>query len=163
MDASTIRPPLAVVSVERLDRAAIKAVRFAASITTSVQGVFVAVEGTDPQRVQRDWRELIERPMRDCGHPPPQLLVVSSPYRRIVTPLIRTVKQLADRHQDRTITVIVPELIEPHWYQMWLHSQRATLLKIALLMHGGPRVVVANTPWYVEDEPLPHAPVGEDG
>ena len=111
--------------------------------------------GTDPQGVQENWKALIERPICGSGRPKPHLIVVPSPYRRIIKPLIRAVRQLADEHPDRTIAVIVPELIEPHWYQMWLHSQRATLLKIALLMRGGPRIVVANTPWYVRDEPLP--------
>jgi hypothetical protein len=155
MDAATICPPVAVVYLERIDRAAIKAVRFAASITTAVHGVFVAVEGTDRDRVQNDWKMLIEEPVCRSGRPKPHLLVVPSPYRRVIKPLIGAVQQLADQHPGRTIAVIVPELIEPHWYQMWLHSQRATLLKIALLMRGGPRVVVANTPWYVRDEPLP--------
>jgi len=51
----------------------------------------------------------------------------------------------------RTVAVIIPERIEPHWYQMWLHSQHATLIKIALLMRGGPHVAVVNTPWYVAE------------
>jgi amino acid transporter len=155
IDATTIRPPVAVVSVDRIDRAAMKAVRFAASITTTVHGVLVATEGSDPERVQHDWQVLIERPICGAGRPKPQLLVVPSPYRRIVKPLIRTVRQLADQHPGRTIAVIIPELIEPHWHQMWLHSQRATLLRFALLLHGTPGIVVVNTPWYVRDEPLP--------
>jgi hypothetical protein len=148
---------VAVVSVERIDRAAIKAVRFAVSISPAVHAVFVAVEGSDPGRIEDDWKALIERPIKESGRPAPRLLVVPSPYRRLVKPLIRAVRQLAAQHPGRTIAVIIPELIEPHWYQMWLHSQRATLLKIALLKRGGPSVVVANTPWYVRDEPLPGA------
>jgi hypothetical protein len=81
----------------------------------------------------------------------PRLHRIRSPYRRVVQPLLDAVHQVAEMYPARTIAVVIPERIEPHWYQMWLHSQRATLIKIALLMRGGPHVAVVNTPWYVTD------------
>jgi hypothetical protein len=53
----------------------------------------------------------------------------------------------------------VPELVDRRWYQMLLRSHRATLLKGLLLLRGGPRVIVINTPWYLEpDETSEEAP-----
>jgi len=50
----------------------------------------------------------------------------------------------------RQIAVIVPELVEKHWYHYPLHNQRAELLKAFLLLRGSPRIVLINVPWYIE-------------
>ena len=47
--------------------------------------------------------------------------------------------------------MVIPELVEARWYQYLLHNQRVTVLKAALLLHGGSRVVVVNVPWYLEE------------
>jgi hypothetical protein len=93
----------------------------------------------------------------DASRAKPELLVIASPYRRTIKPLLGVIRDLARQHEGRTIAVVVPELVEPHWYQMWFQSQRATLLKIALLIRGGDDIAVVNTPWYVRDEALPAA------
>jgi hypothetical protein len=45
--------------------------------------------------------------------------------------------------------VIVPELVERHWFQDLLHNQRAVWLKAALLRKGTPKIVVINVPWHL--------------
>ncbi len=50
----------------------------------------------------------------------------------------------------RQIAVIVPELVEKHWYHYPLHNQRAELLKALILLHGSQRIVLINVPWYLK-------------
>ena len=52
-------------------------------------------------------------------------------------------------HPDRQIAVIVPKLVERHWYHYLLHNQRAELLK-ALLRARGERIVLVNVPWHLK-------------
>ncbi len=151
LDVANLRPPVAVVPVHRVDRSAIKAIRFALSMGADVHGVHVITEGERQDDVEHAWHMLIEQPAHAAGLRAPRLRVVRSPYRRIVRPLLASIRELADLYRDRTIAVVIPEPIEPRWYQMWLHSQRATFLKLVLLMRGGPRVAVIDTPWYVRD------------
>jgi hypothetical protein len=40
--------------------------------------------------------------------------------------------------------------VEKHWYHNFLHNQRATWLKTALLLKGNRRIVIINVPWYVD-------------
>ena len=53
------------------------------------------------------------------------------------------------RNPGRQIAVIVPELVERHWYHYPLHNQRAELLKAFLLLKGSRNIVLINVPWYI--------------
>jgi hypothetical protein len=83
------------------------------------------------------------------GSPPPQLVVLPSPYRRLFTPLLTYIEQLKRQFPDRQIAVIIPELVEHHWYHYFLHNQRAEVLKALLLLEGDQRTIVINVPWYL--------------
>jgi hypothetical protein len=50
-------------------------------------------------------------------------------------------------HPDRQLAVIIPELVEVQWYNLFL-SHRATLLKTMLRLQGNPQIVIITTPWY---------------
>jgi hypothetical protein len=47
------------------------------------------------------------------------------------------------------IAVIIPELVERHWWHYLLHNQQGELLKMYLLLHGVQRIVIINVPWYL--------------
>ena len=72
-------------------------------------------------------------------------------YRQFFAPLVDYVEDLRDRHPERDIVVIVPDLVVHRWYHRFLHNNRGTVLRGLLRMRGGARVVVVNTPFYVSD------------
>jgi hypothetical protein len=55
----------------------------------------------------------------------------------------------AKNHPDRDIAVVVPELVEKHWYEVFLHKQHGELLSALLLLKGNDRVYIANVPWHL--------------
>ena len=59
--------------------------------------------------------------------------------------------KLEHEHQDRTIAVVVPELVEPRWYYYFLYNQRGELLAAQLLLNVDRRIVIINVPWYLRD------------
>ena len=77
-------------------------------------------------------------------------MTLPSPYRLILTPILDYVLKIEQENPDRQIAMIVPELVEQHWYHYPLHNQRAELLKALLLLHGSQRIVLINVPWYIE-------------
>ena len=97
------------------------------------------------------WDDLVGEPARAAGLAVPQLVLRRSTYRQFFAPLVRYVEQLRDRHPDRDLIVIVPDLVVRHWYHRFLHNNRGTVLRSLLRLRGGPRVVVVNTPFYLED------------
>jgi hypothetical protein len=80
----------------------------------------------------------------------PELVQVNSPYRFVVAPIVDYVIKTAEENPRRRIVTIVPELIERRWYNYFLHTQRAALLKTMLLMKGNHRISVLNMPWYLK-------------
>jgi amino acid transporter len=151
LDVNGISRPLAVVPLRRLDRVARKGLRFAIAISADVYAVQVLAEDLDSEDLTRNWHTLVEEPAASRGCPAPKLVVVRSPYREFFGPFLEWLRQFASAHEDRWIAVIIPELTHPRWYHFFL-SRRATLLKTLLLLHGGPRVVIVNTPWYPQEQ-----------
>jgi hypothetical protein len=52
-------------------------------------------------------------------------------------------------HPDRQIAVIIPDLVERHWYHYLLHNQEGEMLKALLQLRGHERVVIIGVPWYL--------------
>jgi len=82
--------------------------------------------------------------------PVPQLVLQKSTYRQFFAPFVDYVEHLRDRHPERDIVVIVPDLVVGHWYHAFLHNNRGAVLRGLLRLRGGSRVVVVNTPFYVD-------------
>jgi hypothetical protein len=90
-------------------------------------------------------------PARAAGIAPPRLVLLRSPYRRFVEPLMKFIKDLCLEAPGQPVAVPVPELMKRHWWQYLLHTQRARRLRQALLRHGGSAIVVISVPWYLEE------------
>jgi amino acid transporter len=142
-------PPIVVVPVKRMNRVARKALRLAVSMSPDVQVVQVFAEDLQMEDLRRNWREVVESPLRDAGFTAPELVLLHSPYREFFGPLLGHVRALTAANPRRYVAVVVPELVDRRWYQMLIRSHRSTLLKRLLLLRGGPRVIVINTPWYL--------------
>jgi hypothetical protein len=84
-----------------------------------------------------------------AGFAPPELVVLRSPYRLVITPIFKYIMELERKHPNRLISVLVPELVERRWYYYLLHNQRATALKVLLYAKGNRRIIVINVPWYL--------------
>lgn len=144
-------PPIVVVPIKRLNRVARKALRLAVSMSPTVQVVQVFAEDLAMEDLRPEWHRLVEVPLRDAGFTPPALVLLHSPYREFFGPLLEHVRSVVAAHPRRYVAVVVPELVDARWYDVLLRNHRSTLLKGLLLLRGGPRVIVINTPWYLRD------------
>jgi hypothetical protein len=104
----------------------------------------------DDQEFLSEWRREVEEPVRKAGLRMPQLKLLKSPYRFVIGPIVEFVLKLEEENPGRQIAVIIPEFVEKHWYQNFLHNRRATWLKAALLLKGNQRIVIINVPWYLD-------------
>jgi hypothetical protein len=147
----TSKPPIVVVPVQSWSRLTSRGLRFAFEISDDVRAIHVLTQDTTISELTPAWEELVGSAARAAGRPVPQLVLRRSTYRQFFAPLVEYVIQLRDRHPDRDLVVIVPDLVVRHWYHRFLHNNRGTLLRGLLRMRGGPRVVVVNTPFYLQD------------
>ena len=75
---------------------------------------------------------------------PVPLVVIESPYRETVRPVLRYVRQLRREHPGDVISIVIPEYVVAHWWQHLLHNQTALRLKGRLLFE--PSVTVTSVP-----------------
>jgi hypothetical protein len=124
--------------------------RFNLAARLSPEVIAVHVDpGEHSELLQDDWKNYVEQPFRDAGKEPPQLHILPSPYRFIVIPVVQFILDLAKKHPDRSVVVVIPELVEDRWYEFFLHNQRGRLLQWALLARGNERIFTVRAPWYV--------------
>jgi amino acid transporter len=149
LNATNLKPPLVLLLIRDWNRVTRKALRFAMKISPDVFALHVAADEAEALDAREQWALRVVYPTQEAGVPPPHLVVVPSPYRRLYAPLMDYLAELDREHPDRAIAVIIPELIERHWYHYFLHNQTAAFLKGYLYFSGFQRVVVINVPWYV--------------
>jgi hypothetical protein len=153
LDLDGLQSPIVVVPIRSLDRVARKALRLALTVSTEIIALQVLSDEDHETDLTSQWTELVERPCQGKYRIPPQLVVLRSQFREVVDPVVRDVQRLSALHPGRPIVIIVPELVERRWYHRLLRNHRATRLKARLLLQGSPEVVIANTPWYVDQAP----------
>jgi amino acid transporter len=140
--------PLVIVPLDRWSRITEKGLRFAMKLSDQIEAVHVDAEGCCDE-VQAMWQRNVAAPLAHTGKPVPRLIVVNSPYRFVLMPLVEHILHVEQAHPERQIAVLVPELVVRHWWQTPLHNQRAQLLKLLLLLRGNQRIIVINIPWYL--------------
>jgi len=141
--------PLIVIALTGWTRVGREALRFALTLSHEIKVVHVVEEGK-PNDLRDHWNDYVGRPAAAAGLPVPELVALKSPYRFVITPIVKYVLQLARNNPQRRVVTIVPELMEKRWYYYFLHTQRATLLKTRLLVESNDRISVLNIPWYLK-------------
>ena len=134
--------PVVVVPIARLDRAAVRALAFARSVSPSVRAVHISTSKASAEEFRKRWVRLGTDIDVD---------VVESPYRSLVQPLLKYIDAL-DKSDDRPITVVISEFVPHHWWEWLLHSQTAFRLKAALLFR--PNTIVIDVPYHFEETDL---------
>ncbi|MFJ1576433.1 APC family permease [Streptomyces sp. NPDC088182] len=129
---------LSVVPVDALHQASMRALAYAASLQQPLLVLHVSPSDEDAERFREAWQLWGD-------HLP--LRIVLSPYRATVAPLISYLESLHHQRPDLTITVILPEIVERHWWHRLLHSPLAGRLRRAL--RSLPKIVVTTVPFHV--------------
>ncbi len=146
------QPPVVIIPISGWNRVTERALRFGLQMSNEIIAVHVSTDKNESRRLQETWAEYVEKPARAADASVPALEIVYSPYRQIYQPILDFVKKTKQQKPDRLIAIIIPELVEPHWYQYLLHNQRGAGLKALLFLEGEQRIVVINIPWYLREE-----------
>ncbi len=142
-------PPLVILPVQGWNRVVEKALRFAFKISTNIRAVHIDT-GEGSEIFRDEWCRFVEQPAMEAGLAAPELVVLPSPYRLILAPIVDYVLEAERTNPGQQIAVLIPELVERHWYHHLFHNKRASVLKALLLLRGNQRIVVINVPWYLD-------------
>ena len=130
-----------LVLVGDVHRGVVRAVQYARTLapTAAVRGVYVETDPGKTSRLEEKWAAW------GLGVP---LVVLTSPYRSLLRPLLDYLDQIQARGDDQVVTIVLPEFLPRHWWQHVLHNQTALLVKGALLFRKN--TVVADVPYLLK-------------
>jgi amino acid transporter len=125
-----------IVPMQDMRRDAIQAIKLGLTMAKSV----VAVHVTDDLVAAAAFRARFESQVEGVD-----LVIVESPYREFVRPLIRWLEFTAEKDPSVVTIVLIPERIIRHWWERLLYNQSAYRLRDALTGHPG--ILVADVPF----------------
>jgi amino acid transporter len=126
---------LAVVPVARLDRAALRALAYAASLGQPLFAIHVSPDDEEDERFRLQWQQW-------GNHL--RLEIIVSPHRAVIASLANYLQALHTLRPDVTLTVVIPEIVVRHWWHRPLHHQDAQRLRRAVRHRSG--IVVTSVP-----------------
>jgi len=125
-----------VVPVNGITKATAAALVYATTISDEVMALYVEVEQRDTPALRDAWDQW------DIGVP---LVVLPSPYRSVLRPLVDYVESLRMVSPGELVTVVVPEVVPRRWWEHFLHNKTALYIRTAFLFKAN--VVVTSVPY----------------
>ena len=132
------RSQAVLVPVDDVNEAVRRTIEYALTISENVTALHVSDNVDEAEELRQRWDEVI---------PEVPLVVIESPYRSFIAPILAYVDALDRSHPGETITVVLPELVPNHFWQGIMHNQSAIPLKRALLSR--PNTVVIGIPYHL--------------
>jgi hypothetical protein len=127
-----------VIPVSGVHRGIVDAIDLARSMTKEITAVYIEMDPGSSERVREQWQRWF---------PDIPLVVLPSPYRSIVAPLLDYLDETDQQHNDGQLAaVVLPEFIPAKWWHNLLHNHSSNLIKNALLYRrrnlGFQRVII---------------------
>ena len=152
LQTGKLRPPVVIIPIDTWNRVTERALRFGLEMSDDITALHVTSEENHSEQLREAWAEKVEKPVREAKSAVPRLEIIRSPYRQIYEPILKFVRKAEKENPDRLIAVIIPELVEPHWYEYLLHNIHGVGLRALLFLQGDRRTVVITTPWYLRED-----------
>jgi amino acid transporter len=135
-----VRRQRVILPIAGVHRGTLAALDYALSLSPDVTAVHVSMDAAEAERLRTKWER--------WGNGV-RLVILDSPYRLMLEPLLVYIERLASlRQPNEAITIVVPQFVPRRWWHNLLHTQTAILLRLALLFRRG--IVVTDVPYQVE-------------
>jgi len=130
---------MVIVPIDDVNYASLRAIAFARTIANDAIILHVS---TDPESAEKV-RKKVNTYASDL-----KFIVVESPFRSFVQPLLAYVKAVHSQKPDAFVTIVLPEFITAHWWERYLHERSALRLHRAFEKH--PNIAVVMVPYLLE-------------
>ncbi len=132
-----------IVPIESINRASIRALRYARTISDNVVAFNVSIDEDQGRKV----RERYEMANSDIP-----LIIKYSPYRKVVEPLLKYISSTEyDYQKGDMITVMLPQFVVKSWWNNILHNRTRVSIERELLRHHK-HIVVSIMPFQLKDD-----------
>jgi hypothetical protein len=130
-----------IVPVPNISRAVIRAIQVGRAISDDVRAVHITIDSESTEQLRTDWEHML---------PGVPLVVIETPYRSLVVPFLHYLDVMAPSEADTITVVVLPEYVPRHWWDRFLHNQKAERIGQALV--GRHNTVVVEVPYGAERE-----------
>jgi amino acid transporter len=137
--SSAGRKKIVIVPVERIDRAVLRTVAFARTLSPQTVAVHVTDDRDQAESFRDEWEESI---------PDVPLSIVESPYRSLIEPLMAYIEGMDRVQANDMVTIVLPEFVTRHWWQRFLHNQLSPRLKRELSKR--PNTAIVEVPYHFQ-------------
>ena len=128
----------AIVPISGIHPGVLDAISYALSISSDVRACSVEISPDLSKAMRAEWERVA---------PGVPLIVLPSPYRSVIRPILNYIDKVETESKGDIVTVIIPEFVTSRWYHKFLHNQTALVLYAALRARKG--IVVTSVRYYV--------------
>ncbi|HEU4760650.1 MAG TPA: APC family permease [Dehalococcoidia bacterium] len=130
-----------VVPVDSVNKISLAAIALARELSSRITAVHLTDEREAGEEFRARWEAMV---------PDVPLLVMESPYRAFVAPMLAFVESLDRAEPEAGITVVLPTFIPRHWWERLLHNR--TVLRLEPHLKRLERVRVIEFPYRLGEE-----------
>lgn len=127
-----------IVPIGGLHRAVVEALQYSRHLSNDVRAVYVDLDPRATNEMRQSWEKWGQGA---------RLVVLESPYRSLMEPLLEYIESVEKEAPDDFLTIVMPEFVPARWWHHLLHNQRAFLIKAAL--HFRRNTVVTSVPFHL--------------
>jgi len=129
-----------IMPIGGVHKSTLAALRYARTLSDDITAVHVSIDPVETKRVQEKW---------DLWGDGYRLVVLESPYRLFVEPLLEYIEELDEaKGPNEIISIVVPQFIPKHIWNVWLHTNTADTLRKVLLYRKD--IVIMEVPYQVD-------------
>lgn len=125
-----------VIPVPEVTREVVQAIKFGRTMSNDVTAVHV----TDDIEKGEELRDRFQRQI-----PGIPFVIIESPYRQLVRPLVRYLDFVAGQAEGDIVVLLLPEYIPHHWWERYLYNENARRIRESLL--GRSNILIAGIPY----------------
>ncbi|MBF0567508.1 MAG: APC family permease [Nitrospirae bacterium] len=129
-----------IIPISGLQMAVLNAIKYGKAISDDVSAVYVCLDPAATMKLKAQWTKF------GMGVP---LVILDSPFRSIIEPLMDYIDDVRNSYQKGVITVVLPEFVPLKWWHHLLHNQTAIFIKGIILFKQG--VVSTSVPLHLRD------------
>lgn len=130
-----------IVPVDGINKITMAALDFVRELSSNVTAVHITDDREEAEQFRERWQKAV---------PDVPLLLIESPYRAFVAPMLAYVESLERAEPDIGITVVLPSFVPRHWWERLLHNQ--DILRLKPHLSKRPRVKVIDFPYRLQED-----------
>jgi amino acid transporter len=123
----------------RVHRGILHAIAYAKTLSADVRAINITDDSNSITLMKEQWQKYGK------GIP---LVILESPYRSLVEPLLEYIDEAALERPNHMLTVVVPQAVPKVWWQALLHNNAAFPIKQALASREN--VVITNVRYFLD-------------